>query len=539
MNSIRTKIILLTLCAIVVATSIATLFGVLAVKNTGSSSSEDLLQLLCETGEKNLDAYFESVEKEVRIVSGFVENDLNGITDESQLKDHLERIRTVFERTVFSTEGVLTYYYRIDPTVSDTLKGFWYIYTPETGFQEHEVTDISSYDLTDTSALVWFTVPRATGSSVWLPPYLTETLGARVISYNVPVYWNDRFIGVIGIEIDFSVLTEQVDHIRLYGHGCAFINDASGILIYHPQINETANLPVPGELLSDDKLIRYQYEGVEKLAVWMPLHNGMRLNVTVPVSEINGNWQQLIRSMIAVSVIVLAVFILLTYHQTGKITKPLQKLTEAARKLDEGSYDFELRDDGNDEVGVLTRTVSHLVDHLKNYISGLNDLAYADALTSVRNRGAFDIYVRNMEAELAEAKGQKEFAICMIDCNDLKVINDRWGHEKGDLYLKAACSLVCHTFVHSPVFRIGGDEFAVILQKSDYEHRDELLARFDEACAESRAREADAWNQVNVARGVAVYNIKKDDTVNDVVRRADKLMYENKWEIKNGGKKNA
>lgn len=382
---------------------------------------------------------------------------------------------------------------------------------------------------------MWFTVPRATGRSVWQPLYITETLGARVISYNVPVYWNDRFIGVVGIEINFSVLTDQVDHIRLYGHGYAFINDADGKLIYHPLLDETVNPPAPDGLLSGDKLVRYQYEGVEKLAVWMPLNNGMRLNVTVPVSEINGNWQQLIRAMIAVSVIVLAVFILLTYHLTGRITNPLQKLTEAARQLDAGNYNIALGDGGNDEVGVLTRTVSHLVEHLKKYISGLNDLAYADSLTSVRNRGAFDAFVRNMEGELLEAKGQKEFAICMIDCNDLKVINDRSGHEKGDLYLKAACSLVCHIFVHSPVFRIGGDEFAVILQKSDYEHRDELLARFDEACAESRSREADVWNQVNVARGVAVYDPAIDGTVNDVVRRADKLMYENKWQMKHGG----
>ena len=162
-------------------------------------------------------------------------------------------------------------------------------------------------------------------------------------------------------------------------------------------------------------------------------------------------------------------------------------------------------------------------------------MAYADALTAVRNRGAFDIYVRSMEKELLEAKGQKEFAICMMDCNGLKEINDLSGHEKGDLYLKAACSLVCHIFVHSPVFRIGGDEFAVILQKSDYEHRDELLTRFDEACSESRSREADVWNQVNVARGVATYDPAIDGTVNDVVRRADKLMYENKWQMKNGG----
>ena len=59
----------------------------------------------------------------------------------------------------------------------------------------------------------------------------------RVISYNVPVYWNDRFVGVIGIEIDYSTMAEQVDHISLYDNGFAFINDAAGNLIYHPRID--------------------------------------------------------------------------------------------------------------------------------------------------------------------------------------------------------------------------------------------------------------------------------------------------------------
>jgi diguanylate cyclase (GGDEF)-like protein len=78
-------------------------------------------------------------------------------------------------------------------------------------------------------------------------------------------------------------------------------------------------------------------------------------------------------------------------------------------------------------------------------------------------------------------------------------------------------------------FRIGGDEFATLLQDNDYENRERLLEQFDERCFEKRSHETDAWEQVNVARGIAVYDPKEDESVNDVVRRADKSMYENKW----------
>ena len=82
-------------------------------------------------------------------------------------------------------------------------------------------------------------------------------------------------------------MAEQVDHITLYENGYAFINDPEGNLIYHPRMDVTTlqELPqAPEGLLWDAPSVRYRYEGVEKLAVWRSLSNGMRLNVCVPMS---------------------------------------------------------------------------------------------------------------------------------------------------------------------------------------------------------------------------------------------------------------
>ena len=104
------------------------------------------------------------------------------------------------------------------------------------------------------------------------------------------------FIGVIGIEISYRTLAQEVENIRPYKNGYAFVLDAKGNFIYHPQMN-SANLagnalpPAPKELLSDSAGIRYTYNGIEKEAVWMPLSNGMRLYVAAPVSEIKSSWQ--------------------------------------------------------------------------------------------------------------------------------------------------------------------------------------------------------------------------------------------------------
>ena len=213
-------------------------------------------------------AMVENVEQSVKTVAAYVQSDLDGV-DEEHLQAHMDRVNDIFQKLAYNTNGVLTYYYRIDPEVSKNVKGFWYVNTDDNGFQEHEVTDISDYDTNDTSSLVWFTVPKATGEGVWLPPYITENLDARVISYNVPVYYDGQFIGVIGIEIDYSTMAEVVNHITLYDNGYAFLNDDEGNIIYHPQMDVTtmeAQPKVPSGLLSNDKFIRYTYDaGVKRL----------------------------------------------------------------------------------------------------------------------------------------------------------------------------------------------------------------------------------------------------------------------------------
>ncbi len=536
MTSLKTKITTLVVCIAVIAITIATVIGTVSIKKLGDSSAEQLLLLLCETGEKNLDFYFESVTQSVFTVSDLVKADLES-TDLSELSGHIERVRDVFGKAAFQTHGVLTYYYRIDPSVSADVKGFWYTNLDGNEFVEHEPTDLTQYNTNDTSdpGMVWFTVPKTTGRSFWLPPYVTENLENRVISYNVPIYKGDVFVGVVGIEIDYYIMAMEVNSIKLYENGYAFINDAEGNIVYHPRIDVTAleEMPkVPDGLLGEDISVRYTYEGVEKQAVWLELSNGMRLNVSVPVSEINSGWHRLIMIMVIVSAALIVVIVTLSLRFAGHITKPLSKLTEAAEQVDAGNYDVILNYNEKDEVGVLSRTVDKLIRHLKIYISDLNSLVNTDALTSVSNKGAFDLCIRELQQQLDDPGCFPEFAIAIFDCDDLKLINDRYGHDKGDLYLKNTSAMICHVFGHSPVFRIGGDEFAVIMQNEDYENRAAITRLFKKRCESTCVRDNEWWEQIRVSMGMAVYDPNDDRTVDDVSRRADKLMYENKHDRK-------
>ena len=532
MRSIRAKFILLTLSAIIAALSVATYIGVYSIKTLGKSDADQMLHLKCTTGAMNLETYFDDVERSVETVATLVQDNLETMPDE-QFVNEVENVRHLFSKIAHNTNGVLTYYFRVDPEFSKEHSGFWYVKQNGREFQEHEVTDITQYDTNDTSTLVWFTIPKAEKKGVWLPPYHTENLGTRVISYNVPVYRHGQFVGVVGIEIDYGTLVSEVEKIKLFENGYAFILDEYSNVIYHPQMDSTLQYGEKVAIDTPDAVkgaqhVQYHFNGIKKEAVWRSLSNGMRLYVTVPWGEINSVWQGLISRTLFFSLIILLLASFVMMRFADRITQPLHRLTNAARQVADGNYDVVLDDTDDDEIGMLTRTFKGLVENTKTNIDTLNRKIYIDALTAVRNKAGYGAYMQKIQDLLDNSAQKPEFAIGVFDCDNLKHINDFYGHDKGDIYIKKASQLICRTFQHSPVFRIGGDEFAVILENDDFRDREKLFAQFRKERAEIRAAAEHEWEQANISMGAAVYDPETDPAVIDVARRADKAMYENK-----------
>ncbi len=171
---------------------------------------------------------------------------------------------------------------------------------------------------------------------------------------------------------------------------------------------------------------------------------------------------------------------------------------------------------------------------MKEHIGDLNKRVYIDALTSVRNKGAYAEYLQQLQEQIDTSEEPPAFAAGIFDCDNLKEINDVYGHEKGDIYIQSACRLICRVFQHSPVFRIGGDEFAVILQGEDFRNREALLEKFRTEREAICQKEREKWRQVRVTLGIAVYDPSRDHAVTDTFQRADESMYANKRARKEG-----
>lgn len=158
-----------------------------------------------------------------------------------------------------------------------------------------------------------------------------------------------------------------------------------------------------------------------------------------------------------------------------------------------------------------------------------------DSLTSVKNRTAYDRFVNSIEKKI-EANECCPFSIVCFDVNNLKTLNDRLGHESGDEYIKNCCKYICDSFKHSPVYRIGGDEFVAILQNDDYNNRHQLLEQMREGMNNMMHKldKLRPTELVSIASGMSDYEPASTDKYSDVFRWADEKMYQNKFIMKNG-----
>jgi diguanylate cyclase (GGDEF)-like protein len=149
------------------------------------------------------------------------------------------------------------------------------------------------------------------------------------------------------------------------------------------------------------------------------------------------------------------------------------------------------------------------------------DIANKDALTKVKNKHAYTQAVKELD-EQAAAEGI-EYAVIVMDINGLKHVNDTQGHHAGDIYIKDCCHIICSVFKHSPVFRIGGDEFTVLLTGEDFDNRETLLDHFKDIVMENKKK-----GLASLACGMATFDKGLDKDVESVFERADKAMYDNK-----------
>lgn len=159
----------------------------------------------------------------------------------------------------------------------------------------------------------------------------------------------------------------------------------------------------------------------------------------------------------------------------------------------------------------------------------VSQLAYKDGLTGIGNRTAFNERLAGLETMRQQID---PVSLVMLDVNNLKTANDKFGHQQGDILIKGASGVIHGAFAGlGTTYRIGGDEFAVVISSSTGREGIESALRIMQ-------KDMDRFNEneicavpLSIAWGYACAQ-SPEDPISRIMEEADEAMYARKREMK-------
>lgn len=549
MKSIRNKFVLLMTGCILICSFAISAIGIFGIDNISNENSETIMKLQASTSAQSLEKLFSSVELAMNTCNDYAVSRFDSIEKLRNEPDTLERyndsVGQLIKNVLSNTDAAISGYIRYNPDLKLSSDGvFWVKDSNGEKIVAHQPTAIKAYDKDDAEHVAWYYEPLKAGKPVWIDPYINKNLNdIKMISYVIPLFdKSGTTVAIIGMDIDMSRITAMVDEIKLYDTGYAFLCDSKGDIVYHnrypggmtlEEIKKNSLFTFIDDNYSDEQAgdvinIRNS-EGEKRKLCAKFLSNGMAVVISVADKEIG---RKRISVMIQDAFAVAAVLIvtsLLTLKFTGIIVKPIKHLTEVSKKIAAGDLDVEIECNTKDEIGVLASRYSDTVKMLKKYINKINKQAYTDAATDVGNKAAYQDAVQRIDKMSRRNDG--DYAVLVMDINYLKMYNDKYGHEFGDMLISDASTIIKKVFGDYNIYRIGGDEFAVLINAPEDGLCEKLVKEF-RAEQELFNRNAKHYELgVRIAIGYAV-NSADDNDYADVFKRADKQMYIDKQEIK-------
>ena len=391
MKSVRTKLIVsILICSLFTSVMI----GVIAISNSVRTAGKDAMTMMQLTGQKKTEEINSTIQKIEQSVDTLSEVAMSNFDYDwfRQSKDYADTYTETVQQAVLDfanhTNGAVTAYLRYNPDYSNPTSGvFAQRQSVDSELQCLTPTDFSMYDESDVEHVGWYYLPVQAKTAIWMSPYMNENINIYMISYVVPLFAEDgTSIGIVGMDIDFSQITDLVDETKVYQSGYAFLTDASAAVMHHKNADEgtrlsdlDSSLSKSEDFIGDDgnqgKTMDYSYKNVNKKFAFYNLDNGMKLVLTAPVSEIYAEAYGLAKLiMIAMIVAFVLSAVIGVIIGTG-MTRPIRQLTAVIEQTAE--LDFRPTKEGGklrkqkDEIGNMATKIHLMRKKLREMMGDL------------------------------------------------------------------------------------------------------------------------------------------------------------------------
>lgn len=235
----------------------------------------------------------------------------------------------------------------------------------------------------------WFYSPKSKGAGHWSDPYEDETIGGRLITYSEPIYVDGKFVGVVGVDMIFSVFSEMINSIKILENGNAFLYDEEYKFLVHQVFEPTEDVTTieNGELAYMKDILEaseighmyYTLKGQDKVQGFARISNGWTLVVAPVTKEIFADLNNLRRVYLSLGIAFAIIGTVVSYMVGRSISKPILSITQILTRishLDLGTYESDKKWMAyKDETGIMARELNDMTLTLGNFVNDLKQQA--------------------------------------------------------------------------------------------------------------------------------------------------------------------
>lgn len=353
--------------------------------NLSRDSQTKTIYLTAEKKKLELNNFFNSAENIVNEFQDYILTNLDEdrlLIDSEYEQEYMTNLSKVMSSISAFQKGAVCTYFRMEMSKYGPTRGLFLTGEYQKTYVSIRTTDLSKYSPGDIEHVGWYYLPIWKKAPVWTPPYNNLSLRQKMISYSVPLYRNEKLLGVVGIDLSLAVIEDMVNSLQLENAKGLLIGDQQNLIHLNTRYEQTKAVERSAELSilmdkfnnpDNQPLQKFNWEGNSYYGILTKLDNGMSYITAVSQKELLKPVYGQILSLLIAFVTVSILFSILLSFSFKKVITPIRIINKTTNRLARGELYIDIPYQSNNEIGTLANNIRLMTSQLKEYIEYIRE----------------------------------------------------------------------------------------------------------------------------------------------------------------------
>ena len=353
--------------------------------NLTRDNQNKTISLATEKKITELNTFFNSAENIVKEFQAYILGTLDEekiLTDPEYEAQYMENLTKLMTSLAIFQKGAVGAFFRMESSKYGPTRGLYLTGAYQKSFVSIRNTNLSKYSPTDTENVGWYYLPIWKKGPVWTPLYNNVNTAQKMISYCIPIYKDEKLLGVAGIDLNLAIIEDMVNSLQIENSKGLLLGEEDNLIHLSTRyeltkaVERSAELSIILERFNNPEnqpLQKFVWEGNNYFGNLTKLDNGMSYITAISQRELLKNtYGQLILLFIAF-ILVSLVTILLIIFITNKIITPIKIVAKTTNRLARGELYVDIPYDSKNEIGSLANNIRMMTTQMKEYIEYISE----------------------------------------------------------------------------------------------------------------------------------------------------------------------